>query len=191
MQEALSILAGALFTAAFVPYLRDIWKKEGWAEPSITSFGIWSVLDSITLATMWAHGTFSWQVFGGLLGAIAVFLSALFRGTFSWGWVDTACTALAALGAFAWATSGNPLLGLACSLFATFIAVGPSAAGAWKDPSKESKTAWTMFFVACLIQICAIRDWTTAGIAQPLTFLAVNTTMAGIVWFRKPPPQGG
>jgi hypothetical protein len=52
VKETLSVLAGLLFVAAFVPYIRAILRKE--TKPSKASWIIWASMDTILLIGMFA-----------------------------------------------------------------------------------------------------------------------------------------
>ena len=95
MKETLSILAGLLFVAAFVPYIRAILRKE--TKPAKASWFIWASLDTITLAAMFFKDTVNGQILGAVLGAWVVAVLALKYGTPGWTKLDKFCLGSAIL----------------------------------------------------------------------------------------------
>lgn len=67
MKETLSVLAGLLFIAGFIPYIRAILRKE--TKPAKASWIIWASLDTITIAGMYAKDTVNGQILGAVIGA--------------------------------------------------------------------------------------------------------------------------
>lgn len=66
-RSVLSLLAGVLFVAGFVPYIRAI--VRGQTKPAKASWIIWATLDTITIAGMYAKDAVNGQILGAVLGA--------------------------------------------------------------------------------------------------------------------------
>mgnify|MGYP000132529445 FL=1 len=182
MKETLSILAGLLFVAAFVPYIRAILRKE--TKPAKASWIIWANLDTITLAGMFFKGTVNGQILGAVLGAWVVAALALKYGTPGWTKLDKFCLGGAVLGIVLWQVFSDPVFGIVTSLSVVFLGSIPTFTSAWKDPSRENKLAWTIFWVSCVCAVIAIPHWTLADAAQPITFFAIETIMMYILFVR-------
>jgi len=182
MKETLSILAGLLFVAAFVPYIRAILRKE--TKPAKASWLIWASLDTITLAGMFFKDTVNGQILGAVLGAWVVAVLALKYGTPGWTKLDKACLVGAVLGIVLWQVFNDPVFGIVTSLSVVFLGSIPTFTSAWKDPSRENKLAWTIFWVSCVCAVIAIPHRTLADAAQPITFFAIETIMMYILFVR-------
>lgn len=182
LRSILSVLAGLLYVAAFVPYIRAILRKE--TQPAKASWIIWASLDSITLAGMLAKHTVNGLIVCALIGAWMVAILALKYGKSGWSRLDKFSLGGAVLGVVLWGISGNPTFGIVTSLSVVFLGSFPTFASAWNDPSKEDRTAWTIFFISCVVAMFAIPARTLAEAAQPVTFLAIETIMVSILYCR-------
>ena len=181
-RSILSVLAGLLYVAAFVPYIRAILRKE--TQPAKASWIIWASLDTITLAGMLAKHTVNGLIVGAIIGAWMVVILTLKNGKSGWSRLDKFCLGGAVLGIVLWGISGNPTFGIVTSLSVVFLGSFPTFASAWNDPSKEDRTAWTIFFIACVVAMFAIPARTLADTAQPVTFLVIETIMVSILYLR-------
>jgi hypothetical protein len=182
LRSILSILAGLLYVVGFVPYIRAILRKE--AQPAKASWIIWASLDTITLAGMIAKHAVNGLIIGALIGAWMVVILALKYGKSGWTRLDQFCLGGAVLGVALWGVSGNPTFGIVTSLGVVFLSSFPTFASAWNDPSKEDRTAWTIFFISCVVAMFAIPAWTLADAAQPVMFLAIEAIMVFILYWR-------
>ena len=68
-----------------------------------------------------------------------------------------------------------------------FLGSIPTFVSAWKDPSREDKLAWTIYFASCIFTMFGIQNWTLEETAQPITFLVDETVMVYILYFHKKP----
>lgn len=191
MSKTLSLVAGILFVLGYIPYIRAIWQTrklptgaKGKAEPAKASWVIWTTLDAINLAAMYAANTLNGQIVGAIVGAMIVVVLALRFGKPGWTKLDRLCLGGAAAGIALWAIFQSPVLGIAVSNAVVFIGSFPTFASAWKDPSRENRLAWTLYWVSCLFATAAIPAWTLGDATQPLTFLAVETIMMFILFVR-------
>lgn len=182
MKDIISALAGLLFVAGFVPYVRAILRGE--AKPSKASWIIWAALDIMALVGMMSEGTVNGHIVGAVCGASTVALLALRYGKPGWETVDIVCLIGGIVGIALWVAFDNPTIGLVASMSGMLIGSIPSYTGAWNDPGRENKIAWTLFWVSCVLAIIAIPRWTFADAAQPLTFFAIESVMIYIIYFR-------
>lgn len=177
---ALSIFAGVLFITGFVPYIRAILRKE--TKPAKASWAIWAILDSITLAGMFCEHAINGQIVAAVVGAWLIVFLAIKYGTSGWTKLDKFCLVGAVLGIALWQLSSNPVLGILTSLGVVFLGAIPTFVSAWKEPGRENKLAWTMFWVSCVCAVIAVPQWTLADAAQPITFLVIESVMVYILY---------
>ena len=182
MKETLGLVAGILQVVGLIPYIRAILRKK--TVPAKASWVIWAILDTLTLAGMYAEGTVNSQILGAVLVVWVVVGLALKYGTPGWTKLDKFCISGAAVGIVLWQAFDNPVLGIMSSLSMTFLGSIPTFASAWKDPSREDKLAWTIIFVSCVCGVAAIPRWTLADAAQPITFLLVVCVMMYLLFVR-------
>lgn len=182
MKYTLNVIAGVLFVVAFFPYIRAILRGE--TKPAKASWIIWASLDYIVFAGMIVENTVNGQILGAVIGATVIIGLAMKYGTPGWTKTDKFCLAGAFLGIALWFIFSNPVFGILTSSVVTFLGSIPTFASAWKDPSREDKLAWTIFWISCVCAIIAIPHWTLADASQPITFFTIESTMIFILFLR-------
>lgn len=185
MNSALTALSGLVFFSAFLPYIIAICKKDNPAKPSKATWLIWISLDVLTLVGMIATKTVNGQIIGAIVGAGVVLILAFFKGESGWTWLEKSCLTGAIIGITLWVIFQNPLLAILASQITLFLGSIPTFVSAWKDPSRENKLAWTLWWSSCLLAIIAIPQWTLANSAQPINFLIIESIMMYILFCRK------
>ncbi len=182
MREALSAIAGALMVVGFIPYIISVLRKE--VKPSKATWIIWASLDSIAFAGMVVKGTANGQILGAISGSLIIIILSFKYGTPGWTKVDKFCFTGAVLGISFWALFSSPSLGILISLTVGFLGSIPTFVETWKHPELESKSAWLIFWVSCLFATAAIPRWTIADVAQPVSFLMIESTMMFLLFIR-------
>lgn len=181
-KDILSVVAGVLFVAGFVPYIRAI--LAGTTKPAKASWIIWASLDTITFAGMCAKHSVNGQIVGAIIGAWIVVILALKYGTPGWTRLDKFCIAGAVSGIALWSIFSNPTLGIVTSLSVVFIGSIPTFVSAFNDPRREDKVGWTIFWVSCVCAVIAIPEFTLEDAAQPITFCLIETIMMYILYIK-------
>lgn len=182
LKQILSIVAGVLFVAGFVPYIRAIVRKE--AQPSKATWMIWAILDVVAFAGMLVKHAMNGQMAAALLCASTVAILTLKYGKAGWSRLDKVCLGGAVLGIVLWKIFNDPVLGIVTSLIVLFLGGIPTFVSAWHDPSKEDRTTWTILWVSCIVAVIAIPRLTLADAAQPITFLMIENVMVFILYTR-------
>ncbi len=185
-QHIVGALAGFVFCAGFIPYIRSIMIFKQ-TQPSKASWIIWASLDSITLAGMATAGTLNGQIVGAVVGAWIVAGLSLFYGKKGWSALDVFCLCGALAGIGLWWWFNSPVTGIVVSNTVVLIAALPTIRTAWKEPEKEDRTAWTIYFVSCVLALLAIPAFTLGDVAQPLTFFLIESVMLVLVWRPRAP----
>lgn len=184
MKEGLSVLAGLLCIVGLIPYIRAILRKE--TKPAKASWMIWAILDTIILSGMLAKQAVNGQIVGSVIGTWVVVFLALKYGTPGWKTLDKICLTGAVVGILLWGIFRNPLLGIIISLGVNTIGSIPTFVSAWRDPNREDKLAWTIFWLSSVCATIAIPEWILAHVAQPATFFTLQTIMMYTLYFHKP-----
>ncbi len=185
-QKFLSTLAGIVYLIGYGPYILAIFRG---TKPSKVSWSIWAALDVIVLVTMLKSHTVNGQIIGATAGSCIVAALALKRGEPGWTKFDKLCLSGAVFGIILWQMFRNPVYALLTSLGVAILASIPTFVSAWRDPSRESRAGWTIFFISCIFAICAIPQWTIADAAQPITFTAIECVMMYLLWIRPQTPR--
>jgi len=182
VQQVLTIVAGILMMAGFIPYIWAILRKG--AKPAKASWVIWTILDTITFAGMITKGAVNGQMIGTIIGAYITIGLALKFGSPGWTRLDRACLSGAVLGIALWTITANPIAAIVTSCGVAFLGSIPTFVSAWKDPSRENTLAWTLYWLSCVFALAAIPQWTLADALQPITFAAIETIMMVILLAR-------
>lgn len=182
MQSFLSTVSGLFFLAGFFPYICAIFKGE--TKPAKASWVIWASLDTITIAGMCEKGALNGQIIGAVLGAWIVVILAFRYGIPGWSKLDIFCLVGAVLGIVLWWAFNDATVGIVTSVTVVILGSFPTFASAWKDPTRENRTAWTLMFISCVMALLAIPSWTLADAAQPVAFTIIETTMMYLLWIR-------
>lgn len=178
----ISVLSGIVFVVAFIPYIRAI--QRGETRPQKASWIIWGTLDLITFAGMVARDSANGQIVGAVFGAWTIAGLSFRYGKPGWTWLDKLCLFGAALAIAVWLVFDSPTMGLATSLTATFIGSVPTFQNAWGKPGEEDKVAWTLYWISCVLAVIAAPSWSLDDAAQPITFLAIESTMMFILFVK-------
>jgi len=182
IQSVLSVVAGLLFLAGFVPYIIAIFRGE--TKPAKASWVIWASLDTITLVGMYASTAVNGQIVGAMLGGWVVVALGIKYGKPGWTKLDVFCLVGAVIGIVLWQVFSNPVLAILTSQCVVFIGSIPTFVSAWQDPSKEDRTAWTIFWLSCVAAVISIPSWTLQDAAQPITFFTIECVMMYLLYLK-------
>jgi hypothetical protein len=180
--NAISVLAGLLFVIGYIPYVRAIVRRE--ATPAKASWIIWAALDTLTMLGMIVHGTINGHIIGSTVGAWVVMVLGIKLGTPGWTRLDIFCLIGAVLGIVLWQVFSSPIVGIITSLVVMLLGSFPTFASAWRDPSKENRTGWTLFWLSCIPALFAIPAWTLGDAAQPIVFTIIESVMMFILYIK-------
>ena len=180
--EKLFIISGILFIAGFIPYIISIFDKQNPTKPEKVTWIIWLTIDIIVCAGMIAAKTVNAQIIGAVIGCSVVVILALKYGTSKWSKLDIFCLIGAALGIILWIVFQDPILGIVISQSVAVIGSIPTFVSAWKNPERENKLAWTIFWASCVFAMIAIPRWTLADATQPVAFFAVKSIILSILF---------
>jgi len=190
-KESIDTVSGALFFAAFLPYIWAIvHPSDHPTVPSPVSWAIWASVDSLALIAMRKEASrkkekvSTGQLTGAVAGAWVITILALIFGKPSMGSVEWATVAIAALGIILWRAKGDALLGLICAQVATLIGGVPTILDGYRNPKQEDPLAWSIWFLSCVFALFAIKKWNLANALQPLVFTAIETSMVVLVVIR-------
>lgn len=178
----ISVLAGALCVAGFIPYIYSIFRKE--TKPAKASWIIWSILDITILLGMYYENAVNGYIAGCVIGATIIALLSLKYGSPGWAGMDKFCLIGAVIGIALWQTFNDPILGIITSCVIGFIGSMPTFKSAWEDPERENKFAWTVWWISCILGVIAIPKLSIVDALPPFTFLTVQTIIVFIIFVR-------
>jgi hypothetical protein len=182
VKEILSVIAGLLMIAGYVPYIRAMLKRE--TKPIKATWFIWGFLNTILFMSMYFANSLNNQIAGATIGTWIVAVLTLKYGLPGWTRIDKLCIAGAAISVALWQIFHNPIVGIMASLGALSIGSIPTFTSVWRDPNRENKLAWTINWFSCLCMFIAIPQWTLAKASQPTVYFILSSIIMGILYSR-------
>ena len=182
VKDIFSMLGGICAIAGFVPYIRAILLKQ--TKPAKATWVIWATLDTITFFGMYSKHALNGQMIGIVTGVWVVVVLALKYGDPGWTKLDKSCYCGAFVGIILWVAFDSPVIGIMISLSIIFLGSIPTFVSAWKDPSKENKLGWAIYWFSCVFTLAALPGWTLEDAAQPIIFFLIETVMIYILFVR-------
>ncbi len=179
-RHVLSDLAGVIVIAAYFPYIRAIRRQS--ATPAKASWLIWAVIDSLLLYGMFVRHVVNGQILGTVAVIWLVVVLAFFYGEAGWSRLDKMCLAGAVVGLVLILV--NPTWSIVLLAITSFVGAIPTFYSTWRDPAREDRVTWAMYWVSCVLTVVAIPSWSASAGAQPVSFLIVQTTMVYLLFVR-------
>jgi hypothetical protein len=179
-RHILSGIAGVVVIAAYFPYIRAILAKQ--AIPAKASWLIWATIDSLLLYGMFVRHVVNGQILGTVVMIWIVVVLAFFYGEAGWSRLDKLCLTGAVTGLIL--VLINPTWSIVLLAIISFIGAVPTFHSAWRDPAREDRVTWAMYWISCVFTVIAIPVWSLSAGAQPVSFLIVQTTMVYLLFVR-------
>jgi len=133
---------------------------------------------------MYVQHSINGQIIGAVSGAWIIVILALKYGATGWTRLDKFCLIGAVSGIVLWKTFNSSNLGIITNAIVTFIGAIPTFVSAWKDPNKEDKLAWTIYWLSCVCAMLAIPRLTFEDVCQPLSFFLIESTMMFLLYIK-------
>lgn len=176
----LSALIGAYSP---VRYIQDI--RKGRCTPHrVTRFALCVSLILTFCSTWAAHGNVLAVLLTGMYatcGGYAFWLS-IRKGVGGTSRADVLCLTAALAGLSGWALSGDPVVGLVCSIVADIMAYAPTVSQTWSHPEGEAHWTYTLSVIAAGISLVAYPFATGSWFTAYLVFIG----MVMVVCIKRP-----
>lgn len=167
----LSALIGAYSP---IRYIQDI--RKGRCTPHrATRFALCVSLLLTFWSTLAAHGNLLAVLLTGMYatcGGYAFWLS-IRKGVGGTSRADVLCLTMALAGSAGWALSGDPVVGLVCSIVADIMAYIPTVTQTWTHPEGEAHWTYTLSAIAAGISLIAYPFATGSWFTAYLAFIGV------------------
>lgn len=181
----LSIIAGAISSIAFVPYILSILRYE--TKPHLVTWWLWTFLGATLTASYYScgaplHALIVPVVY--MLGPLIVSLLGFKYGEYGANAFDLACFAGGICGILLWFLTGNAHLALYLNLFIDFCGAMPTIRKVAVDPRSENLTAWILFLVANVLNLISVPFDSLAIISYPLYMTLVTVIVTALMMKR-------
>ncbi len=167
--ELFGYIAGVVEVIAFIPYI--IAMVRGKTRPHRGSWFIWTVLGLILLLSYRAAGAEEtiWVPLVMFIGPLIVFILSFKYGKGGWeDSLDKYCLIGAIVGFSCLVVFESPMIALTVAILSDVFAAIPTVRKSILDPDSEDVTAWTLAFIANLINLLAIDKWTIEIAIYPI-----------------------
>ena len=170
------IIGAVIGTAAFFPYLRDIFRRE--TQPHVYTWLIWLLTQGTAVVGIW-YGGGRWgalNLYIGMIFILGIFLFSLKYGTKNITTWDTVIL-IAALGAIVvWWQLNQPLLAVIMISAIDLVGYIPSLRKSYHEPYSETLKSWMAWAVSDIFALIALSEYN----ALTMTYLA-TITIANVV----------
>lgn len=185
MDTFFTYFGGFIAVSVLLWYAYNVWTMK--VQPSSpASWMMWTVLDSLLLATTLANHQPGWLPGAWTLGAGSATIALFIRGKWSWSYKETICAIGSAICACVWLKYGA-LLGLLAGITAMNTAGIPNLIDLWRNPIRGTWPVWGFTVVACFCTLLG-SDWSFGGIILSLNSMTYNGIILAVVLFKKPSP---
>jgi Na+/H+ antiporter NhaC len=183
--SSIGMLAGVIEFIGFLPYILDTLNRR--ITPNKATWIIWAVLGIIIAASYYASGArdTAWMPIASAIGILIVALLSLKYGEEGWTLLDKTCLIGAGTGLALWWYTSDPELAYGITTIVDAIGALPTIKKAYDRPESERNIAWLLFFVACTLNLLAIRQWTPIVAFYPVYVFFLNSTMSTLVFLRR------
>ncbi len=178
----LSLLAGVLLLASYLPYGVDILKHK--VKPARSARLMFVLLLLIVLLQQRSLGS-GWVLavtVSELVGSATIFGLAMKYGEGGWGKLDISCYFLLFISVTTWLVTNNALLALHMTIAADLIAFMPTLVKTWRKPRSETPLFFAVGASAPLLSLVALNDYRYSIVAFPLYLALINALEVGLIY---------
>lgn len=153
--------------------------------PSRSTFWIWTVVQAMMVGSYIATGeTFAAGV--GVAYAVTILAIAILSiryGYSQWEKLDSLCVFGMAVTVVLGLIFRSTMVILVSAILIDAIGCIPTVKKVWEDPGSESRWAWAITVVACVVNFGAVEHWGAESFLYLPYLLIVNSVIAYGIWF--------
>ncbi len=167
--ELFGIIAGVIELVAFVPYIVSIFR--GKTIPHRGSWIIWTILGFVLLMSYRAAGAEEtiWVPLMMFLGPLVITVLSMRYGTGGWeDSLDRYCLVGALVAIVCYFIFDTPLVALSIAILTDVFAAIPTVRKSIWQPYSEDVIAWSLAFIASILNIAAIDTWNLSIAGYPI-----------------------
>lgn len=186
MRSILGSIAIVLTFVGYVPYVRSILRGE--TKPHVFSWIIWGFTTFIVFFAQLegGGGVGAWPIgVSGTVALLVAFLAWRYRGDTSVTSGDRVFFGLALASLPLWYLTADPLWSVVVLTLADTLGFGPTLRKAYRYPSEENLTFWTLFVVRNAVASAALERWSTTTLLFPLVTGASCLGLVLLVLWRR------
>ncbi|OGL77525.1 hypothetical protein A3J43_02775 [Candidatus Uhrbacteria bacterium RIFCSPHIGHO2_12_FULL_54_23] len=174
--------AGVISFVEYFIYIAAILR--GTTKPNRATWWVLTLVNVMIVASYWSSGARNtiWVAVSYVVGTLIIAILSIKYGEGKWERLDRVCL-FGSVGSFlVWMILRSPFYALAVNVFIDFLALIPTVVKSYLRPWAEDKLAWTLTFVASVLNIFALESWDIAISLYPVYLLLINTIVALCLW---------
>jgi hypothetical protein len=174
-QSTVGLFAGFFSILCFIPYI--ITTIRGKTKPSRVTWWIWFVLSMIVSFNQYTAGAIHtiWFSLGGGIAQLIIAIYSLKKGEGTWSPFDRMCLFSAIGSLLLWWIFNSPLIALVLNLVTDILGTLPTIKKTYFEPETENSLTWFSYFIASILNVLALENWSFTSSLFPLYILIVNS----------------
>lgn len=179
------IIASILELICYIPYLRDIFKKE--TQPHAYSWLVWSMLQLVgSLAQLGSGGGYgSWMLLVGSFLCFFIFVLSFRYGTRNITKFDGYCLFGALLAVGLYLTTKDPLWSVLAVVVADSAAFFPTYRKTWEEPETETVSTYAISVFACISALLALGSYSLTTTLYLAVLTITNLGLVMVIFLRR------
>lgn len=189
MHDLVGKVAGILAVLAYVPYITSI--VRGKTKPERATWVIWTMVGVLALASYRASGAEQtiWLAVAYAACPFVVVVLSLWYGQGGWTRLDQTCLLLVIASLVIWWLLSSALSALLIHLTIDFLGLVPTIKKVYFQPESESRAAWTISSLGCLVNLFAIDQLSFAIIVHPVYHFVGGLSVLSLLWWPRTSPE--
>jgi hypothetical protein len=169
--------SGIVLLLGNIPYIISI--RRGDTRPNRVTWGIWTTIGLILLASYQAIGATNtlWLLIAQVISQFVITFYAFKYSQGRWQRLDRICIAGAGLSLLLWWRSGSPVVAILMNTTMDLLGAIPTINKIYHDPNSEDLRFWVMSFVATVLNLLAIENFSLSFIVFPLYLFGLNVVI--------------
>ena len=166
--------SGIVLLLGNIPYIISIRRRE--TRPNRVTWGIWTTIGFILLGSYQAIGATNtlWLLIAQVISQVAITIYAFKYSQGRWQRLDRICLAGAGLSLLLWWRSGSPVVAILMNTTMDLLGAIPTINKIYHDPNSEDLRFWVMSFVAAVLNLLAIENFSLSFIVFPVYLFILN-----------------
>ncbi len=166
--------SGIVLLLANIPYIMSI--RRGDTRPNLVTWGVWTTIGLILLGSYQAIGATHtrWLLIAQVVSQFAITVLAFKYSRGKWQRLDGICLAGAGVSLILWWFSGNPLVALLINTAMDLLGAIPTINKIYCDPTSEDLGFWTLSFLAAVLNLLAIENFSLSFTVFPVYLLILH-----------------
>jgi hypothetical protein len=168
------VLAGLFSFMGFIPYLISIIRQK--TQPNRASWWIWATLGTIIAVSNYSAGARDtmWLLSAYAFCQFVIAVLSIKNGEGGWNIFDQTCMLGAGISIVFWWWTKEPLTAILINIAIDSLGALPTIRKSYSQPETEDFFSWTMFLMASVLNLLALRNWSIVLSSYPIYLFSFN-----------------